>query len=109
MAVTVICTYRVKKGKEKDFETLLAKHWRTLREHDLATETPSKVYSGTEGPDAPYYVEIFEWKDEAATETAHELPEVMAVWEPMGALCEERAGRPSMEFPHVQAVALDRA
>ena len=109
MAVTVICTYRVKRGKEKDFEALLKSHVPTLREHGLATDAPSRVYLGKEGADAPFYVEIFEWKDEAAKDTAHELPEVLAVWEPMGVLCEERGGRPSMEFPHVETVSLDGA
>ena len=109
MAVTVICTYRVKEGKEKDFEALLKGHVKTLREHGLATDTPSRIYLGKEGADAPFYVEIFEWKDEAAKDTAHELPEVLAVWEPMGVLCEERGGRPSMEFPHVETVSLDGA
>ena len=28
----------------------------------------------------------------------------MAVWERMAPLCEERLGRPGMEFPHVQPV-----
>ena len=33
-------------------------------------------------------------------------PKVLAIWEPMEPLCEEREGRPSMEFPHVERVAL---
>jgi len=42
--------------------------------------------------------------------TLHMSPEVMAVWEPMGALVEERDGRKAMEFPHVQplTVALEQ-
>jgi hypothetical protein len=26
----------------------------------------------------------------------------MAIWEPMGNLCEDRDGRPKFEFPHVE-------
>jgi hypothetical protein len=44
------------------------------------------------------------WKDEHGAQRAHELPDVMAVWEPMGKLCEERNGRPSMEFPLVEPI-----
>ncbi len=33
-------------------------------------------------------VEMFEWTDDTSSETAHQLPEVMAVWEPMGPLLE---------------------
>ena len=40
---------------------------------------------------------------------AHESPEVMAIWEPMGALCEERDGRPSMEVPHVERMKIEFA
>jgi hypothetical protein len=29
---------------------------------------------------------MFEWVDERASDVAHELPEVMAVWETMGPL-----------------------
>jgi hypothetical protein len=32
---------------------------------------------------------------------AHEHPEVLAIWEPMDTLCEQRNGKPNMEFPHV--------
>ena len=38
--VTVIATYRVKKGEEDAFRAYLSKHWPTLREHDLTTEDP---------------------------------------------------------------------
>ena len=37
---------------------------------------------------------------------AHEHPEVMAIWEPMDKLTEKRNGRPNMEFPHVQPLAV---
>ena len=30
----------------------------------------------------------------------------MAVWEPMGKLCEPRAGRPPMEFPLVEPIEI---
>jgi hypothetical protein len=52
------------------------------------------------------YWEIFEWKSAAAFEKAHAHSEVLAIWEPMDALCEPRDGRPNMEFPHVERLAL---
>ena len=104
---TVISTFRVIEGKEQEFIALLRVHWSTLREQGLVTDTPSQVFRGREASGASYFVEIFEWRDEAAVRTAHELPAVMAVWEPMGALCEARDGKPSMEFPHVEPVRLD--
>jgi hypothetical protein len=86
-AVPMLVMYRVKPGNEQAFEPLLRKHWPALRTVDLATPKPAKIYRGHSkrghGPEA-IYVELFEWKDASSAEVAHQTPEVMAVWEPMG-------------------------
>ena|SRR5688572_13965675 len=107
---TVICTYRVKPGKEKAFIGLLERHWPTLRRLDLVTKDPAVVYRGR--PGAPgkeahaagpsTFVEIFTWKDAQAVEKAHHSPELLQVWEPMGQLCD------SMDFPHFERLLLGR-
>ena len=33
----------------------------------------------------------------------------MAIWEPMGGLCEARGGKPAMSFPHVQRAEIQLA
>lgn len=104
---TVISTFRIIEGKEEEFIGLLRAHWPSLRKVGLVTDTPPQVFRGREASGKSYFVEIFEWRDAAAVQTAHELPAVMAVWEPMGALCEARDGRPPMEFPHVEPLRLD--
>jgi len=85
--VPMLVMYRVKPGNEKGFEGLLKKHWPALRSVDLATDKPARMYRGHSkrghGPES-VYVETFEWKDASAAEVAHQTPEVMAVWEPMG-------------------------
>ena len=69
---------------------------------EAVTEEASKQFKGAEQDNGqPIYFEIFDWLD-GAVDRAHEHPEVMAIWEPMDQLCEERGGKPSMEFPHVQ-------
>lgn len=103
---TVIATYRVKSGAEAEFEALLEKHHPTLLSVGLATPEPATIYKGQDEPGEPVYYEIFTWKDEAAPGVAHDTPEVMAIWEPMGALCEERHGKPAMNFPHVALLNL---
>ena len=104
MAHTVICHYRVAAGNESKFEILLDKHWPTLHRLGLVTGEPSRTFRGVEQDnEKPIYFEIFEWLD-GAVERAHEHPDVMAVWEPMDHLCEKRGDKPSMEFPHVQAL-----
>lgn len=103
---TVLCLYRVSSGREAEFTRLLERHWPALRALDLVTDDPPQHYRGAEPDGGPLFVEIFRWKDEEASRLAHEHPEVMAVWEPMDALTERRGGRPNMEFPHVQPLAL---
>ena len=105
-AETVICHYRVKPGKEPEFLELLRRHWPTLRRLGTVTDEPSQVYRGRDERGRPLLWEIFHWKSAAAFEKAHQHPEVLAIWEPMDTLCEARDGRPNMEFPHVERLAL---
>jgi hypothetical protein len=103
---TVICHYRVIPGREKEFEALLQRHWKTLSRLGAVTDEPSVAYRGEDEKGRPFFVEIFHWKSARAFEMAHQHPEVLAIWEPMDRLCEPRDGRPNMEFPHVERVAL---
>jgi quinol monooxygenase YgiN len=96
--VTVVCTFRVKKGKEKEFEGLLKIHWPKLKELGLATAKPAINYRGADREGNPIFFEIFEWRDQKAVEEAHNNPKVMQIWEPMGACVEDRGGAPKMEF-----------
>ncbi len=102
--VTSLCIYRVKPGSEGAFRRLLGRHWPTLRRVGLAADSPSIIYEGSEGEDAPFFAELLNWKDARGAETAHEIPDVMTVWEPMGMLCESRDGRPAMEFSRVERI-----
>jgi hypothetical protein len=102
--ITSLCIYRVKPGSENAFRKLLAKHWPALRGVGLAANVPSTIYQGAEGENEPIFVELLHWQDAEGPDRAHELPEVMAVWEPMGSLCEPRGQRPPMEFPRVEQI-----
>jgi hypothetical protein len=99
----VICTYRPRPDAEAAFLELLGRHWRTLRELGFVTDEPSVIYR--ELADRPTYVEIFTWV-EGGFEQAHEHPAVLAIWEPMDPLLEERDGLPKWDFPHYERVAL---
>jgi quinol monooxygenase YgiN len=88
--VTMLVTYRPKPGKEKELQALVEKHWPTLDRVGLVTKEPAKIWRATDKRSgASYFVEWFRWKDGEASETAHQTPEVMAVWEPMGPILEE--------------------
>jgi hypothetical protein len=100
---TVVCTYRVRSADEERFVELLRRHWRTLHELGFVTDEQSLALRGTDG--GLTYVEIFTWVD-GGFERAHEHPDVLAIWERMDPLLEERDGRPKWEFPHYQPVVL---
>jgi hypothetical protein len=101
-----ICTYRIKPGKEDQFIALLRKHWPTLRDLGMAEDTPSLTFRGADESGATVITEILTWKNADMPNRAHEVPSVMALWEPMGMCCEARLGRPPMEFPQVQPLDL---
>lgn len=94
-----LCRYWVKPDKEAEFRALLARHWPTFTRLGLVSDRiPHLILRGEDERRGVFYVETFPWKDAAAMERAHSLPEVAAVWEPMGACCTE------MEFPGVEPV-----
>jgi hypothetical protein len=100
---TVICTFRVRPADEDRFLDLLARHWRTLHDLDFVTDEESVVFRGLDG--GLTYVEIFTWI-EGGFDQAHEHPDVLAIWEPMEPLLEERDGQPRWDFPHFERVSL---
>lgn len=102
-AITSHAQYRVKPGGEAEFAEVLRQHGDTLRSLGLITDRPIETFVGEErGLDGPYFVELFEWADQAAVDVAHTHPQVSAHWEVMGALCEERGGRPMFEFTNLR-------
>lgn len=99
------CIYRPKSGYEEALFDLVKRHWPVLHRAGLTTDTPPLVYRATEKRSGrPFYIEIFEWRDEGASATAHQMPEVMAIWEPMGPMIE---GGPSPELAKIEQVSVD--
>jgi hypothetical protein len=100
--VTMMCTYRPKAGKEKQLWSLVKKHWAVLNKAGLTTKEPPLVYRAVDKHGGGVsFVEIFSWKDEKASAIAHQSPEVMAIWEPMGPIL---AGGPSPELAVVERI-----
>jgi hypothetical protein len=93
---TVICTYRVRPDAEAQFVEILRTHWSTLHDLEFVTDAAPLVLRDT---DEPTFVEIFTWV-EGGFGRAHEHPDVLAIWERMDSLLEDRDGRPKWEFPH---------
>jgi hypothetical protein len=103
-AVTVLVTYRPKKGNEAKFFALLKRHWPALMRAGLVASSRPRIWRATDKRTRrTYYVEMFEWKDAKSSDLAHRTPEVMAVWGPMEPLLE------SMDLALVKPVSLPAA
>ena len=88
--VPTLVIYKPKPGKENELQPLVEKHWPTLSRIGLVTKEPARVWRATDArAGKSFFVEIFSWKDGEASNVAHQTPEVMAVWEPMGAILED--------------------
>ena len=99
-ALEVLCTYSIKKGKESEFLHLLERHWPTLHRLGLSTDDPARVLRGQNKAGDSVFIESFAWKDASFPNVAHQTPEVMAIWEPMGALVTD------MHFWQVEPVEM---
>ena len=88
--VTNIVTYVPKPGKEAELLALVKKHEPALRKVGLVTSEPFRVWKAYDiRKKREQFIEYFVWKDGKASDIAHQTPEVMAVWEPMGPVLEE--------------------
>jgi len=84
--VNNVCYYKVDAKDEAAFQRLLEKHWPTLHTHGLSTDEPARVLRSETRDGKVVFIELFAWKDQSAIDVAHQSPDVMQVWEPMGAL-----------------------
>lgn len=88
----VVCIYRVAPENDQKFQELLRQHAPTLDAVGLKSSEPSRCFKGKNQMGEIAYVEMFSWKDPEAADVAHQTPEIMQIWEPMGDLTT------SMEF-----------
>jgi len=83
-------TYRPKSGKEQELLALIRKHGPALESTGLIVGGPPLVYRARNvRTGQTCFIEIFSWRDEQASNLAHQTPEVMAVWEPMTPILEQ--------------------
>ncbi|PWT91728.1 MAG: hypothetical protein C5B54_04795 [Acidobacteria bacterium] len=89
----VIVTYVVKKGREKEFEKILRKHWKFLEKEDLTTAHPPFLLRDPENPSV--YKEVFEWKNHRSMKKAYDSKTVQKIWKEMTDLTEEGGIEPA--------------
>jgi hypothetical protein len=69
---------------------LQAPDWPVLHKAGLTTDEPAQIWQAHDHRTGrTYFIELYSWIDADAPRMAHQLPEVMAVWEPMGPVLEE--------------------
>jgi hypothetical protein len=83
MGDMVIVGYRPKPGREADLLALVRDHVPELRRLGLATDRPTLAMRAVDGT----IVEVFEWRD-GAIASAHENPDVLAMWGRFAAACD---------------------
>ncbi|MBX3187685.1 MAG: hypothetical protein KF819_11745 [Labilithrix sp.] len=98
--VDMLVTYRAKQGREDELLALVKKHWPELERLGLATDRPAQVWRGTDRKGVTSFIEMFQWKDSKSSDIAHQTPEVMAIWEPMGNLMD------GMDITQIESVDL---
>ena len=87
--VPVLVQYLPKPGGEARLQELVERHWRTLQPTGLVTEEPARIWRARGKDGRVSFVELFSWAHEGASDIAHQTPEVMAMWEPMGEVLED--------------------
>jgi hypothetical protein len=88
--ITNMVTYVPKPGKEDELLALVKRHEPALRKVGLVTAEPFKIWKAFDiRKGRVAFVEQFQWKDGRSSDVAHQTPEVMAVWEPMGPVLDE--------------------
>lgn len=98
----VIAMYRPHKGKLKELEPLVRKHFATLKEYGLTTDRESFIGRSSDGS----MLEIFEWATPEAAKKAHDHPAVAKIWEAMAEVCDfgtlKDLPEAESRFPHFQ-------
>src|SRR5215213_7485868 len=88
--VANIVTYVPKPGKEAELLELVKKHEPALRKVGLVTSEPFRLWKAYDiRKEREQFIEYFVWKDGQSSDVAHQTPEIMAVWEPMGPVLED--------------------
>jgi hypothetical protein len=90
LPVTNLVTYVPKPGKEAELLALVKKHEPALRAAGLVTAEPFRLWKALDiRKGRTSFVEYFVWKDGTSSDLAHQTPEVMSIWEPMGPVLED--------------------
>src|ERR1041384_7884552 len=97
---TVLVTYQVKAGRERELEHVLSRAWEIYRKERLVFVQPHVIVRTKEESEEPRLVEIFTWVSSDAPD--HAPPSVKPIWDEMQSLCESRGGKKGIEGGEVE-------
>jgi hypothetical protein len=104
----VLALYQVARENEKTLLKLIPKKRRYFLKAGYVTKRPPILLRSRENSEI--FIEIFEWKSDAAVAKAHQDPKVRAIWDEMDKLCK-KIGKGLNEvpefatpFPHFELV-----
>jgi len=100
---TVMVTYRIKSGKEAEFQAVLSQAWEIYRTERLVFAEPHVIVRDNEGDNKTRFIEIFTWVSHATPEHAPDA--VKAFWNQEQSLCEARDGHGGLEGGEVDLLA----
>lgn len=105
-AEIVTAVYKAKPGKDAELRALLARHGKALTASGLVTPRP-RILAKAQGD---FYLEIFEWKDGAASaHAAHGHPDIGGIWQAMDLVCDfcclAELKESTQRFPHFTPLA----
>ncbi len=84
MSVMVIACYRPKPGRDDALLALVKTHLPILRAEGLVGDGPALCGRAADGT----VVEIFTWLSQDAINTAHDNPQVLAMWDKFAEVCD---------------------
>ena len=97
---TVLVTYHVQLGREKELQTLLARAWAAYRSQNMVSARPHIIVRQVEEGGQLRFVEVFTWVKPPDDPPAS----VRALWQQEQSLCEARNGRTGIEGGPVELV-----
>jgi hypothetical protein len=99
---TVMITYQVIPGKEKELQEVLARAWTAYQNKNLILPWPHVIVQSKEEDNKYRVVEIFSWVSHAAPAQAQDS--LKEIWDQMKVLCEKRNGHEGLEGGEVDLI-----
>jgi hypothetical protein len=97
---TVLIKYHVKRGREGEFQAVLARAWQIYRSEGLVLAEPHLLVREAEEGEGDLLVEVFTWVSHSSPDHAPDA--IKSIWEEEQSLCEARGGHVGIEGSEVE-------